>query len=400
MVNLSAMRVKDRISGLPLDILAHILGLLRIREAAISAILCTSLRDAWLSLPHLNFDSHFFIYLRSRHMEALTTLIIKTIIIKHKGPIRKFEFDFYMIRCMNKMSTWLDFDEMLHRLTRKGVEEIHLSICSCTQYVLPDCIFSCLTLQTLHLSGVLFPQIRAPCIFPNVTSLFLENVKFDQTKCSHVELPMLRNLTCESISGFDFTAPMLRSLKFCVRRYSNIAGTNSCLILPVKFDLGTLRYLHIGNIGLGRFVEELSRIGQAQTTLNVEHLKLRLNDKYSDNISTFLHLLRMCPMLIKLDIHLTFGARFTSEEDLLMVPEHTLAQTFDTIRDLSIVCWFHGSSPKMTFFKWLLCRFPALEKVLFFSNYMDSDDNPSEDIETLMCFLRAHKEVDITYYIK
>ncbi|CAH9113388.1 unnamed protein product [Cuscuta europaea] len=420
------MEVKDRISGLPLDILAHILGLLRIEEAAKSAILCTSLRDAWLSLSHLNFDSHFFKYIQDHYIAESSQSpmsVIDTIIIKHNGPIRKFVFDCNLIRlplpyCRWELlrhwgndnddcnfirprkdkSRWLDFDEWLHCLTQSGVEEMHLSFGQHTAYILPDCIYSCPSLKTLHLSGVCFEQVSTACIFLNVTTLLLENIQFDHRKCSAAELPMLRNLTCESISGFNFTAPKLRSLRFRACEYY-IVGRNSCLILPVTLDLRTIHSVHLETIDLERFVSELTWAGQEQTTLNVEHLQLRLYDKYSDNISTCFHLLRMCPLLIKLDIHLTFGAGVASAEELLELPEHTLAQTFDTIRDLSIVCWFQGSDPEMLFFKWLLCRFPALEKVLFYPNYMYSGHNPCEDMETLLCFLRFDREVEISYSV-
>ncbi|CAH9103857.1 unnamed protein product [Cuscuta epithymum] len=381
------MEVKDRISGLPLDILAHILGLLRIEEAAKPAILCTSLRDAWLSLTHLNFDSEFFNYIRDRYMAESTMSIIDTIIIKHNGPIHKFVFDFNF-RTVKKKLRWFDFDEWLLCLTQNGIEEIHLCFSGYTAYILPDWIFSCLTLKTLHLSGVSFEQISTPCIFPNVTSLFLKNVWFDDSKCCGAELPMLRNLTCDTVSGFIFTAPKLRYLKFSGHQYSIIAGSYRSLILPVKLDFRTIHSLHLESIDLEWFVEELSRVGREQTMLNVEHLQLPLSyePRFDDDISACFHLLQMCPKLTKLDIHLTFESEPFKDLEL---PNHTLAQTFKSIRALRIVCWFEGSRPEMLFLKWLLSRFPSLEKVVFFPRNLYGDYDLSENMETLFCFLRA-----------
>ncbi|CAH9126560.1 unnamed protein product [Cuscuta epithymum] len=394
------MEVNDRISGLPLDILAHILGLLRIEEAAKPAILCTSLRDAWLSLTHLNFDSEFFNYIRDRYMAESTMSIIDTIIIKHNGPIQKFVFDFNF-RTVKKKLRWFDFDEWLLCLTQNGIEEIHLCFSGYTAYILPEFIFSCPTLKTLHLSGVLFEQISTPCIFPNVTSLFLKNVRFDDRKCCAAELPVLRNLTCESVSGCIFTAPKLRSLKFSVDHDSTIAGRNHSLILPVKLDLRTIHSLHLEGTDLEWFVEELYRVGHERTTPNVEHLQLRLMyGPYFDNISVCFQLLQMCPKLTKLDIHLMFRA-VESANELLELPNHTLAQTFNSIRELSIVCSrLKGSRHEMVFIKWLLHRFPALEKVVFFQPNSYWGHNLCENMETLLCFLRADIEVEMSYVKK
>ncbi|CAH9111699.1 unnamed protein product [Cuscuta europaea] len=371
------MEVEDRISGLPLDILAHILGLLRIKEAAKPAILCTSLRDAWLSLTHLHFDGEFFNKVWTYYMAESTMSIINTIIIKHNGPIQKFVFDFSFRRYMDK-SRWFELDELLLGLTHKGIEEIHLRFFGYTAYILPEFIFSCLTLKTLHLSGVFFEQISTPCIFPNVTSLFLENIRFYDRKCVAAELPMLRNLTCESISSVNFTAPKLRSLKFSIHHDSTIAAKYRPLIHP-------------------GFVEVLSRAGCEQSTLNVEYLQLcMLYATHLDNISACFHLLQMCPKLTELHIHTRFRAVGSAEEQLDL-PKHTLAQTFNSIRSLSIICWLNGSRLEMIFFKWLLSRFPALEKVVFFPHNKDGAQNLSENMETLLCFLRANLEAEMSY---
>ncbi|CAH9113386.1 unnamed protein product [Cuscuta europaea] len=385
------MAGKDRISGLHGDIIDHILGFLPISDAARTSALSTVWRDAWLSLSQLIFDSNFFNHIRPFITESAMSVINK-ILLKHKGPIRKFVFHFcmfYLVREDTNKSRWVEFDEWLLFLIRNGVVEMDLSFLPCA-YILPDFIFSCSTLKKLRLFGVFVEPIKAPCIFPNVTSLRLQHVLFDSRNLldSPTALPMLKSLECENISGFNITAPKLRSLK-------NF-GANFHGVLPFTLDLKPICYLHLYHCSAKDIIKELTRLGKQGTTLNVGQLKLRLCAE-EDEISAFINLLRMCPKLYKLDIQLLNNVVPTSTHASLEHSEFIVAGTFQKVNTLNLSCAFRGSLPEMLLFKWLLACFPMLERASISQRITSFSNTESKNKQELLHFLRASSKADISY---
>ncbi|CAH9103837.1 unnamed protein product [Cuscuta epithymum] len=298
------MAAEDRISGLPGDILDHILGLLPIRDAARTSVLSTVWRDVWLSLSQLIFDTNFFIHIHDRYIAESTMFVINKILMRHNKPIRKFVFHFdnFFWAKRDKKTSWVELDEWLLYLTRNGVEELDLSFgSSAYAYVLPNFIFSCSTLKKLCLHGVFVEPINVSCIFPNVTSLCLKRIQFDSKNLfySPTDLPMLESLECGDISGFNMTAPKLRSLKI-----SNVFNMTSHGVLPFTLDLKPISSLHLDHCSAKDIIKEFRRLGKQGTMLNVGCLKLCLR-VLSDEISAFIKLLQMCPNLYKLDIELS-----------------------------------------------------------------------------------------------
>ncbi|XP_019149811.1 PREDICTED: F-box/LRR-repeat protein At2g42720-like isoform X2 [Ipomoea nil] len=371
---------RDRISELPADILDKILSFLPIQEAARMAVLSTFWRDIWFSLTELDFGWWFFVHIRKKHFHAHSDIrtqniqdetknsniwifaglyVVNKVLIQHNGLIRKFVFNFDFLNRSFSTKTLrsrsFDFDQWLLFVTRKGVEEIHFSLMPEDEYTLPNCIFSCPTLRRLDVCGVSIGPISDPCILPNVTSLCFKNVDFNP-RDHLVDVPMLENLSfeiCYNLHDFNFTAQKLHSLRI-----------DSCPFyqLPFNLDLRSIRTLDLDCSSMQGFVNGFTGRGlQQPLELDVEYLMLSTED-YHDHVedvySAFIHLLRICPKLCKLDIDLSFSHVMPKLTDEFQ----TVTQRHTMLHTLKLDSYI-GSVHDLIFIKRLLACFPALEKV-------------------------------------
>ncbi|XP_019150042.1 PREDICTED: F-box/FBD/LRR-repeat protein At1g13570-like [Ipomoea nil] len=363
-------RGRDRISQLPADILDHILGFLPIKDAAKTAVLSSIWRDVWLSLTQLNFDHEFFCYMYKKHRHAIkyakksavSLYVINKVLLLHNGTIRKFVLSFYNVGIRAIRSRSYDFDQWLLFVTKKGVEEIYIRFDK-EAYKLPGCVFSCSTLKRLHLYGVVVEPMKFPCILPNVASLCFECVDFGPINCLDcaIDVPVLEKLSfiqCHDIFHFDITAP-----KLCSLTIEHCSSTVRGKFLPVSLDLRSISTLDLGGRLQGLF-KEITSMG---FQLNVEYLKLSCHHgfytKSDGSSSVFVHLLRLCPKLGKLDINsFWFESSLTNCMDTLL-ELHAAAQTNKMLRTLKFIS-FEGSRSETLFIKDLLASFSTLEKVV------------------------------------
>lgn len=232
----------DRISRLPTDILDHILGFLSIEEAAKTAVLSTVWRDVWSSLTKLNFDDHFLGYIDKKYhcfRKSTGLYLITKILLQHNGTIRQFGLNFNDVKMVRTRP--FDYNQWLLLVTRKGVEEICLSVAH-DVYRVHNCIFSCITLKRLHLCGVLILPLEFPRILPNVVSLCFQSVLFCPTNrevCA-LDVPVLETLSflwCKSMFCFNITAPKLISLT--IESCSSGMWKRSPF-LPINLDLRSI----------------------------------------------------------------------------------------------------------------------------------------------------------------
>ncbi|XP_019153440.1 PREDICTED: F-box/FBD/LRR-repeat protein At1g13570-like isoform X2 [Ipomoea nil] len=371
------MSGRDRISQLPTEILDNILRLLPIVEAARIAILSTIWRDCWSNLTQLNFDDHFFAYVGKKYSASYNSTstcmyVIDKVLMRHHGPIHKFVLDFkgdISIIGDGPNSRKFDFDQWFLFITQKGVEEMSIAFPIPINFEpnkcfrLPNCIFTCLTLKRLDLSGVLVaPTINAPCIFPNVTSLSFDGVVFGAINLDSVlDVPMLETLLfsrCENTTSyFDIKAPRLDSLT--VKNYYIDDDTNVYdPILPINLDLSFIHTLCMDFNFTPFVVSELTRWGPK---LNVECLELSYVDFQDDErFSDFIHSLRICPKLRELDITtVLFYGEFT--KSILWEGVQSAAKMLKMLHTFKLRS-FNGSRSELQFIKMLLACFPALEK--------------------------------------
>ncbi|CAH9096458.1 unnamed protein product [Cuscuta epithymum] len=248
---------RDRFSELPVDLLDKILGCMPILHAARLAVLSTLWRDAWFSLTALDFDDGFSRHISDKYnahyadsdrrtqraiydndnvdiLISMSFYIINKVLMHHNGPIHKFCFGVHNFERDSLGSRVLDIYQWLTFVTQKGVEEIRLNFDKDDGFLLPSCIFSCKTLRKLRLYGSSYDTLSAPCVLPNFTSLYFDEVEFEHSGHT-IDAPMLENLSffsCyETLFHFNVTAPRLSTLTFQGCSYDRIKGN-----LPVKYS--------------------------------------------------------------------------------------------------------------------------------------------------------------------
>ncbi|XP_019150434.1 PREDICTED: F-box/FBD/LRR-repeat protein At1g13570-like [Ipomoea nil] len=390
-----------------------ILGLLPIEQAARMTVLSTFWRDMWFSLTKLHFDFMFFVRIQRKYSHACSDIgtqttqeekknsdvwvaaalyIINKVLNQHNGLICTFFIDFKDLVRNTLRPRSFDLDQWLLFVTRKGVEEIYLSLMDEDEYRLPNCIFSCPTLRRLHLNnGISVESINGHCTLPNFTSLCFDYVDFDGVDLPvQVDFPMLKNLSfmrCDNMFNVNITAKKLDSLTI-----------NDCHVfqLPISLDLSSVRTLDLDNYSLTDFVKGCTRRGlQPQPlALNVEYLiLLEVSESTyltSDVSSEFIHLLRICPKLCQLDLNLSIFDVFPNNDEF-----RTVAQSLKMLQYLKLI-EFEAFEDCIVFIKELLACFPALEEVVITRSPMCYNDDDFEKYkEELLHFSCASTKVKI-----
>ncbi|CAH9096380.1 unnamed protein product [Cuscuta epithymum] len=402
------MARRDRISQLPEDVLDHILGLLPIQQAAKIAVLSTVWRDLWTTLTQLCFDCHFFEYFNRKYRRASKYVrkssalyVITKILLQHKGTIRKCVIHLSLSGDLIVRSRSFDFDQWLHLVTFKGVEEFHLRFGRA--YKLPNCIFLCSTLKSLHLHGFSIEPLNLPRTFPpNLTSLYLAYVDFGSTNLSNyvVDVPMLENLSfwsCANIPDFKITARKLCSLAINGWYYSQLNKSPR-----LNLDFKSICTLDLDSSSLQYIVEESATREQLLQphALNVELLKVSRFCFQRDVVTfAFVSLLCICPKLYKLEISFTYEEDTTKAIDAtsnLLKKLCSVVRTYDGLLVLKL-CSFRGFRSQMLFIKEMLANLPSLETVLFINDCIYDSNKKHEIMEEVLCFPRASIKAKIVY---
>ncbi|CAH9096332.1 unnamed protein product [Cuscuta epithymum] len=301
------MARSDRFSQLPEDILDHILGFLPIQDIVRTTVLSTIWRDLWFTLRQLCFDRRFFSYIDKKNRtskyvkKSCAFYIINKVLLQHRGTIQKFAIDLSQVGKVSIRSRSFDFDQCLDLVVRKGVQEVHLQFWG-ESYKLPNCIFSCSTVKSLHLCRINIVPIDFPHTLPYLTSLYFEDIRFGPADLPYyvIDVPMLKNLSfsnCGDISPFKVTARNL-----CNLTIKDCCSSQLCSIFPLASNLISIRTLDL-------HCESLQGLPQETDATNVELLKLEGFRFHNDGLtSAFVHLLCICPQLCKLEI--TFSVIF------------------------------------------------------------------------------------------
>ncbi|CAH9096396.1 unnamed protein product [Cuscuta epithymum] len=349
------MASRDRISQLPEDILDHILGLLPIQQVAQTAVLSTVWRDLWTTLTQLCFDYDFFEYFDKKYRrdskyvrKSSGLYVITKVLLQHKGTIRKCVIHLSHAGILTLKSRSFDFDQWLHLLTFKRVEELHLNF-DLKAYKLPNCIFSCSTLKNLHLEAFSIEPLNLPrTLLPNLTSLYFVDVDFGPTNVSTyvVDVPMLENLSfrgCENILHLKITAR-----KLCSLAIHGLCDEDD-ESLRLNLDFKSICILELDSWSLK---------GIEDTTKAIDATSRRL---------------------IKL---------------------RSVVQTYERLLVLKFR-FFSGFRSEMLFIKEMLACLPSLETVIFIFHYKYNDDDESykkhEIMEEVLCFPRASTKAKIVY---
>ncbi|XP_019150026.1 PREDICTED: F-box/FBD/LRR-repeat protein At1g13570-like [Ipomoea nil] len=391
---------RDVISELPVEVKEMILECLPTRDAARTALLSTHWNEVWLRHGRLVFDKDFLECLSKYEGEKGMALIntINDILMLRAGPIKKFTLQVH--RTSDPQPQQCDLDRWCRFLLRNGVQELNLYISR--NHKLPSCIFLCRTIKQLSLGGFIFDLPVPSCIFPSVTSLFLENVEFsDNVKEIVYSVPNLEELVfcgCKGITNFEISSTKLE-------RYIVIGS-----LFWMKLDesrwftrcLKTIKTLILG----ARFL--LCKDAEIATVTFPTAINLQVIELYDLSVSCaaqfafVLQLLQNSPNLCQLKImaldclcscDLTMGTRLLEEQYSCIIKQDL--KILNTI----IIVGFSGVTLEMLFVKMLLSKSPTLERVAIME-YVDTDiEDTSEDVNSwrkeLLCFPRASPEAQL-----
>ncbi|XP_016574588.2 F-box/FBD/LRR-repeat protein At1g13570 [Capsicum annuum] len=225
---------KDRISGLPRNVIDRILELLQVHDAARTSILSRMWRYNWASLPNLVLNHHFN---RSFKKESHYNFkeVVDDILLLHIGDIVKFVLDTRGAR----MPSHAVIDKWMLYVTRNGVKDLTLRISDNDTYTLPSSVFNCSTLTKLKLFKCVFKPPNPFLGFLNLTTLHLKGTTFvPATLYCVIKAPLLVNLSLDLCRGTQYLNIVSPGLK---RLY--VADSHSYLVLDCFMNCTNLRLL-------------------------------------------------------------------------------------------------------------------------------------------------------------
>ncbi|CAH9119656.1 unnamed protein product [Cuscuta europaea] len=169
-------RGKTVASELPGEVKEMILERMPTRDAARCALLSTQWRDAWYRQGRLVFDRDFFRSLenmsKAGNDDGLSVVsIINQILMLRAGLVKKFTF--YNCFSSNPPLKQSDLDRWCLLLSRKGVEELHLSGGFCItkyKFSIKGLVFSMPKLEKLDFF-LCFDTTKFVASAPNLQSL-------------------------------------------------------------------------------------------------------------------------------------------------------------------------------------------------------------------------------------
>ncbi|NP_001390412.1 F-box/FBD/LRR-repeat protein At1g13570 [Solanum lycopersicum] len=408
---------EDRISGLPKNVIDHILEFIPVKDAARTSILSRKWRYIWATFPELVLDNGFrqnFIgKLKSDFTEA-----VNCILLLHMGDIVKFVLDTKGV--FTAKSSYAIIDRWILYVTRNGVKMLTLRTSNDDTYTLPLSIFNCSTLTYLELSNCVFKPPNPFIGFQNLIALHLKGTTFvPATSFCVIKAPLLAKLDLILCRGTQYLNIVSPGLKFLVFRDSHSYLVLDCFmncknitLLKLEFNgvvddrtndkRSTLEKLLVSSPALevlrldSFFVELLSaRIVpnlQPSTLSCLWHLHLGVDFSKMCHISYVLQLIKSSPNLRKL--HISVHATSDDAEAILKYLDtpSCLEQPLDKLEHVAINC-FSSSKAELLFVKLLLSRSPSLLKMCI-------DQLADIDIDIaleLMRFPRASPRAELFY---
>ncbi|GFP90326.1 F-box/LRR-repeat protein at4g14096 [Phtheirospermum japonicum] len=218
----------DRLSGLPDDVICHILSFLPTTLSVATSALARRWRFVWAHVPNLDFKSHM-----TRSRLSRVDIINRVVLLyKYRSYDHALHSKFQLEKCITAV------------MERK-VKEIDLSFPN--YVVLPSYIFTCKNLIDLRLSYCGYIPTTGDVCLPALKTLHLDSVRYESDK-SLVHLlsgcPVLEELLvhyagtsyCASVSSTTIKRLLLKS-----DIYSYFYGK----LRKVKIDAPALRFLRL-----------------------------------------------------------------------------------------------------------------------------------------------------------
>ncbi|KAL9664802.1 hypothetical protein QQ045_020210 [Rhodiola kirilowii] len=204
----------DRISNLPNHVIDFILDRVTIGDAVRTSISSRKWRHHWTRVANLVFDQKFvkdeivrtgsnrILEEMKRDMESDYIDAVGTFLLLHQGPIHKFIL--HVPESFDRMGVYVN--KWMHYVSRSGVKEITLDVCTSASIPLDSYIFNCIDLRRLTLRNC---QARLPYNFrgfDNLISIHLLHswIPSDELGVFISKCPLLEIFSIE-----DYIGPLL-----------------------------------------------------------------------------------------------------------------------------------------------------------------------------------------------
>ncbi|XP_050384378.1 F-box/LRR-repeat protein At3g59200-like [Argentina anserina] len=141
---------EDRLSALPDALCCHILSFIETKYAVRTSALSTRWKTIWTSVPSLYF-CNLNQTEKPKNDPGFFRFVIRVLLLHDSLDIPKFRIDCYCAK-----DNIADIDTWIRTVIRHNVVELDLSLSTSLSYLhpffkLPECIFTCKTLQVLKL---------------------------------------------------------------------------------------------------------------------------------------------------------------------------------------------------------------------------------------------------------
>ncbi|XP_070001788.1 F-box/FBD/LRR-repeat protein At1g13570-like isoform X2 [Nicotiana sylvestris] len=404
----------DRISGLPRNVIDHILELLPVQDAARTSILSSNWRYIWSTLSNLVLDYDFCRKLIGES-ESKFKLAVDEILLLRMGNIVKFVLDI-----SGAYLSCADIDRWVLFVTRNGVKKLTLRISNLNTYTLPLSIFECSTLTSLELTNCVFKPPSSFLGFPNLIALHLEVTTFvPTTSFCVINAPLLRYLSLDMCPGTQYLniiSPVLKSLgvrdshyylmlncfinckklrvvKLLCEVVDNQNHDEKLTLEKLLISLPALEVLYLSSYILEILSADVVPNGLPFTLNFLRHLSLFVAFDHLGQTSYALQLIKNSPSLSKLEI---WVLSTTDNDEAVLKYLDTpscLEQPINKLEHVTIKS-FGISKVELRFVKLLLSRTPSLLRMCI-SQKTDIDVDIALE---LMRFPRASPRAELSYF--
>ncbi|KAM3327947.1 hypothetical protein P3S68_033409 [Capsicum galapagoense] len=207
------------ITNLPDNAVNAILMCLPFRDAVRTSMISKKWRYKWCKLPPLMLDDELWKTTDNLLSPSIKfTTIMYNILTLHPGPITNFTLS------MSKLKKYPKISNLMHFLSRKGIQIFVLRFSEWNRLKLPPPFFTCLQLRHLTLENCLIcppPDFKG---FDMLISLELCNVSVSSKALESLisSSPLLEKLVLkifDSVNHLQIIAPNLRSFEFvdCIK---------------------------------------------------------------------------------------------------------------------------------------------------------------------------------------
>ncbi|KAI7742670.1 hypothetical protein M8C21_027813, partial [Ambrosia artemisiifolia] len=255
--------VDDRLSGLPEDILSHILSLMPTKFAVRTSVLSKRWRCSWMCVTNLDIDGID----HNHSVDGFSKFVDRVLQCCKTSRLRSVR-----LRCCNEVISKSSVSSWIDKVVRLNVCELDLQL---VVHQLPLSMLTCKTLTKLRLdvSACKYSvwecpsRVNLPCL--KTLDIVVYSNPFDNAFKLVYGCPMLESLSlevawCDHRGDYVFKIPTLKRLKLTLLKCGYAVNR-------VVLHVPNLEYLYVGGmLGSWFVVEDLSSLVEACVSFDCE----------------------------------------------------------------------------------------------------------------------------------